>query len=375
MEFGALKNARLKGTTMATALQIAANRRNAQRSTGPRTAEGKQASRLNAVKHGMTAKVIVMPHESALDYHEIRGALIESYQPANAHEFMLVDQIAAGYWRTIRARRFETAMFDNQVRTYKRKHGKNQKPDPAHDDEACAVMLQCEDPESFTNYFRYDATISRDYYRAIQTLERVQNARRRQEAQNAKVKSIGSVSQKPNSEPPRDVKRAPAALNHPQFRLKMIMWSAPPACNDRFPAGVPARCRRRCPHSRLKYRAPVGARRFSSTPSCDTVSKTLREDSAMRRSLLVLVFASCALAQVATLTGRVTDPSGAIVPQAVVTAHSLDTGVAATTETTSEGYYTLPSLAPGRYDLSSTKPGCVTADSGIPNCSLSLSNR
>ena len=166
---------------MATALQLAANRRNAQRSTGPRTAEGKKAVRLNAVKHGMTAKVIVMPHESEPDYHEIRAALIEDYAPATSQELMLVDQIAAGYWRTIRARRFETAMFDNQLRTHKRAAGMNQCPDPAKDDEGCAVILQVESPESLKNYFRYDGAISRDYYRAIQSLERMQASRRREE--------------------------------------------------------------------------------------------------------------------------------------------------------------------------------------------------
>jgi hypothetical protein len=165
---------------MATALQVAANRRNAQRSTGPRTAKGKASVRLNAVTHGMTAKVIVLPHECAPDYHEIRAALIEDYAPATSQELMLVDQIAANYWRTIRARRFETAMFDNQLRTKKREHGKDLFPSSA-DDEGCAVMLRVDSPESLKNYFRYDASISRDYYRAIATLERMQAGRRREE--------------------------------------------------------------------------------------------------------------------------------------------------------------------------------------------------
>ena len=88
---------------MATALQIAANRRNAQKSTGPRTVEGKKQASLNHVRHGMTAKTVVLPHESGSDYEEIRNALIEDYAPATTQELMLVDQIAAGYWRTIRA--------------------------------------------------------------------------------------------------------------------------------------------------------------------------------------------------------------------------------------------------------------------------------
>ena len=93
---------------------------------------------------------------------------------------MLVDQIAAGYWRTIRARRFETAMFDNHLRTKKLAHGKDPGPN-SRDDEGCAVILQVTDPKDLQNYFRYDATISRDYYRAIATLEKMQAARRREE--------------------------------------------------------------------------------------------------------------------------------------------------------------------------------------------------
>jgi hypothetical protein len=171
---------------MATALQVAANRRNAKKSTGPRSADGKKRASLNHVKHGMTAKTVILLHESANDYDEIREALIKDYAPATTQELMLVDQIAAGYWRTIRSRRFETAMFDNQLRTAKRKHGKDTSPN-SKDDEGCAVILQVVDQEDFKNYFRYDAAISRDYYRAIATLEKMQAARRREQDRAASV--------------------------------------------------------------------------------------------------------------------------------------------------------------------------------------------
>ncbi|MFB3827080.1 MAG: TonB-dependent receptor domain-containing protein [Bryobacteraceae bacterium] len=78
-----------------------------------------------------------------------------------------------------------------------------------------------------------------------------------------------------------------------------------------------------------------------------------------RLFILFALAASAGLAQVATLTGRVIDPSGAVVPQAAVTARSEATGITTSTETTSEGYYTLPSLLPGRYELSISKPGFV----------------
>ena len=188
-------------TNMASPAQMAANRRNAQKSTGPRSIEGKKRASLNHLRHGMTAKTIVLPHECAADYEEIRAALIKDYEPATTQELMLVDQIAAGYWRTIRARRFETEMFDNRLRTRKRELGMDPKPDPGKDDEGYAVMLQVTDPEELKNYFRYDATISRDYYRAIATLEKMQARRKR----------TASVSERTNPTPtPEDTDDEPA---------------------------------------------------------------------------------------------------------------------------------------------------------------------
>ena len=74
---------------------------------------------------------------------------------------------------------------------------------------------------------------------------------------------------------------------------------------------------------------------------------------------LLLIFAATVFGQVASLTGRVTDPSGAVVPQAGVSAHALGTGRNTVTETTSDGYYTLPSLPPGRYEVTISKTGFV----------------
>src|SRR5262245_40125585 len=77
------------------------------------------------------------------------------------------------------------------------------------------------------------------------------------------------------------------------------------------------------------------------------------------RFVLMTLLAVCASAQVASITGRVTDPSGAVVPAASISARSVDTGVQAATESTSDGYYTLPALQPGRYELSVSKQGFV----------------
>ena len=85
---------------MATAAQIAANRANAQKSTGPRTAEGKHRVSMNPLKHGLTAHTLVLPHEDSAAFHEVRGSLYRQYQPATPQECMLVDQLASAWWRT-----------------------------------------------------------------------------------------------------------------------------------------------------------------------------------------------------------------------------------------------------------------------------------
>src|SRR3954452_6642197 len=93
---------------MATDAQIRANRINAQRSTGARTPEGKQRSKFNALKHGLTSVHVVLPWEEDMHYQELRGELFRQYQPENATESFLVDQLAQNWWRLNRARRVET---------------------------------------------------------------------------------------------------------------------------------------------------------------------------------------------------------------------------------------------------------------------------
>src|SRR3954454_19007912 len=97
---------------MATAKQIEANRRNSQKSTGPKTDEGKLKSRVNSLKHGLGAIHVPLPHENPIEYHDIRNGLMDTWQPANAQEQMLVDNIASSFLRIQRASRFEAALMN-----------------------------------------------------------------------------------------------------------------------------------------------------------------------------------------------------------------------------------------------------------------------
>src|SRR5438045_4578989 len=95
--------------------QIEANRRNARNSTGPRTAEGKQRSRCNAVRHGLTAETVIGALEDAEDYKAFEAAIIADYDAQSAVERELVLRLASLLWRLRRATTMETGLFDIQA--------------------------------------------------------------------------------------------------------------------------------------------------------------------------------------------------------------------------------------------------------------------
>src|SRR3984885_7393173 len=93
--------------------KAAANRANAQRSTGPRTPEGKQRSSLNALRHGILAKAAfnatLEGEERRADFDELVAGLAQEYQPRTMTEKMTVQQLAGCYWRLAKVWRFEQA--------------------------------------------------------------------------------------------------------------------------------------------------------------------------------------------------------------------------------------------------------------------------
>jgi hypothetical protein len=92
--------------------QIEANRRNALRSTGPKSEEGKQASRCNALRHGLTAETVIGSLEDAEDYKAFEAATTADYDTQSAVERELVLQLASILWRLRRATTMETGLFE-----------------------------------------------------------------------------------------------------------------------------------------------------------------------------------------------------------------------------------------------------------------------
>jgi hypothetical protein len=102
--------------------QIEANRRNALKSTGPKSEEGKQASRCNALRHGLRAETVISSLEDAEDYKAFEAAITADYDAVSAVERELVLQLASILWRLRRATTMETGLFEIQadhLRTYR----------------------------------------------------------------------------------------------------------------------------------------------------------------------------------------------------------------------------------------------------------------
>ena len=96
---------------MTSEKQIAANRANAEKSTGPKTPETKAVSCMNALRHGLTGQVNLMPDEDREAHDKFCAAIAENLAPEGALEIQFAQAVAEDIWRTNRGRAIETNMF------------------------------------------------------------------------------------------------------------------------------------------------------------------------------------------------------------------------------------------------------------------------
>jgi len=80
-----------------------ANRQNAQKSTGPRTEQGKRKARQNSTTHGLFCQSLLLPHDDPIIFHTLRDSYLLALKPQNLPELQLVDQIVSAVWRLRRA--------------------------------------------------------------------------------------------------------------------------------------------------------------------------------------------------------------------------------------------------------------------------------
>lgn len=159
--------------------QLEANRRNALKSTGPRTRRGKDRSRENAVKHGLSSDTLVFKairHEDPERFLGMRNDTIESWRPVGAKELQICEMIANAFVRIQRAENFESSFFTGAIQFAERSHR-----DPnakKNDDLGCGIVLgKAEHELSWENIDRCRRHAWLDYNRAVTLLEKMQKQR------------------------------------------------------------------------------------------------------------------------------------------------------------------------------------------------------
>ena len=218
--------------------QADANRRNALQSTGPKTPEGKDAVRLNALKHGLLSQELLLPGEDEAALMGLTERLMADSQPEGTLEILLVEDIIVAYCRIRRFRRVEADMFARQLYEDMREQAQSEaksyeggdltdliesvttiKDEQKHkealsraqemqaklDAETTALgrafMRDANEANAFSKLSRYEVPIVRDFYRALHELQRLQ-ANRRAEGSVAPPLAVDvNVSGVPNQDP------------------------------------------------------------------------------------------------------------------------------------------------------------------------------
>jgi hypothetical protein len=158
---------------MTTKKQAAANRRNAKKSTGPKTPEGKARSAQNRITHGLLSRQVLLREEDPDRFREVCGQLWTELRPLGELETYLAARIVSGIWRMNRVVRIEAQLF-------------NEAPLRAVDPDVGIgklFRLDCAHGGSpFSRLHRYETAIDLGIQRAWRTLRAAQAERRREEA-------------------------------------------------------------------------------------------------------------------------------------------------------------------------------------------------
>jgi hypothetical protein len=152
-----------------------ANRANAKRSTGPRSAAGKRRTRYNAVKHGLRGRTLVPKGEDAAEFEQLRVQLMRTFTAVTAPEQAVCTRIALAMWRGARAARAETATIVGGIVAA-------EGPDIMEaDDPAAAALLggfgQSASSNTVLLLSRYERSLMREARDGIMLLRDIQAAR------------------------------------------------------------------------------------------------------------------------------------------------------------------------------------------------------
>jgi len=155
--------------------QLAANRANAQKSTGPRTDAGKQVSRANAIKHGLQAELLLLPGESEEEFETLCQRVFGELKPVGVLEERIAEEIASAFWRLKRSRLVETGL-------YARMEDRYYFNDLTYESDlvlalGTAFRNESVDKDVIGKFIRYQKSIEQGLYRAMDKLKQLQKER------------------------------------------------------------------------------------------------------------------------------------------------------------------------------------------------------
>ena len=175
---------------MATQAQINANRKNALKSTGPRSKKGKDAVSQNAVKHGLCANKNVIRNESQEEYKLFRDEMIEDLSPCGALEKMLAERIVSLSWRLKRAEHFQNMVIDSlmdyEMTICRPFFSKARREAEAGDFELLmghVINRDFADSRTLDLLLMYERRIERSLYKTTEELRKLQHIRKEKQSQ------------------------------------------------------------------------------------------------------------------------------------------------------------------------------------------------
>jgi hypothetical protein len=155
------------------------NQTNAQHSTGPKTPEGKQRSSLNALRHGLTGQIVVMPTEDLQAYQLHLTSFTDEYHPQGATEANLVQALADTSWRLNRVAALETNLLTLGVASQLNPFSDS--PQQVQDAFSIVAALESQS-KALSNLSMHSQRLSRQFERTVAQLRDLQKIRRAQES-------------------------------------------------------------------------------------------------------------------------------------------------------------------------------------------------
>src|SRR5215469_7359335 len=154
--------------------RLEANRANAQLSTGPTSTDGKSHSSLNATRHGLTGRVVVLPEEDMKVYEAFSAELMTSLDPQTPLEREHAKTVVDQQWRLNRIRSIEDGMLALSDSDTGTNH-------PAVDATLAAAQAFLQNSKAFVNLTIYEQRIHRIMEKALSQLQQLQYERKERE--------------------------------------------------------------------------------------------------------------------------------------------------------------------------------------------------